>query len=177
MQLRVFEPSHADSNQNGHGKVETVNPDDVVYVSDGGAIEEQNLAYALSAQRAETKLYDPKSGFEGYSWYDQLALVSVTGYRVIGDTETVCVEPDKRHTMAERPDRLKIHCTLADAAHSQEWTLATDWLIFGEDDWGLDEVDIAVTKSSKATSADLVDFLEHALFDPSDDSVAGSYDQ
>jgi hypothetical protein len=50
-------------------------------------------------------------------------------------------------------------------------------LIFGEDDWGLDEVDIVVTKASKATSADLVDFLEHALFNPSDDSDAGSFDQ
>ena len=177
MQLRVFEPSHADSDQNGYGKVETINADDVVYVFDGGAIEEQNLAFALSAQRAETKLYDPKVGFEGYDWYDQLARVSVKGYRIVGDTDTTCVEPGNRHTMTERPDQLEIHCTLSDATHTEEWTLATDWLILGEDDWGLDEVDIAVTKSSKATSADLVDFLERALFDPSDDVDAGSYDQ
>lgn len=177
MQLRVFEPSHADSDQNGYGKVETINADDVVYVSDGGAIEEQNLAYALSAQRAETKLYDPKTGFEGYDWYDQLARVSVKGYRAVGDTDTVCVAPGKRHTMTERPDQLEILCTLVDTAHSEEWTLSTDWLIFGEDGWGLDEVDIVVTKSSKATSADIVDFLEHALFNPSDDNEAGSYDQ
>lgn len=177
MQLRVFEPSHADSDQNGYGKVETINADDVVYVSDGGAIEEQNLAFALSAQRAETKLYDPKVGFEGYDWYDQLARVSVKGYRIIGDTDTVCVAPGKRPTMTERPDELVIHCTLSDVTHTEEWTLATDRLIFGEDDWGLDQVDIAVTKSSKATSADLVDFLERALFNPSDDVEAGSYDQ
>lgn len=177
MQLRVFEPSHADSNQNDHGKVETINADYVVYVSEVGAIEEQNLAYARSSQRAETKLYDPKASFEGYEWYDQLARVSVKGYRVIGDTDTVCVEPGKRHTMTERPDQLEIHCSLSDVAHSVEWALINDWLVFGEDDWGLDEVDVAVTKSSKATSADLVDFLEHALFNPSDDSEAGSYDQ
>ena len=177
MQLRVFEPSHADSDQNGYGKVEAINADDVVYVSDGGAIEEQNLAYALSAQRAETKLYDPKTGFEGYDWYDQLARVSVKGYRIIGDIDTTCVAPGKRHTMTERPDKLEILCTLVDAAHSEEWTLSTDWLILGEDDWGLDEVDIVVTKASKATSADLVDFLERALFNPSDDVEAGSYDQ
>lgn len=177
MQLRVFEPSHADSDQNGYGKVETINADDVVYVSDGGAIEEQNLAYALSAQRAETKLYDPKTGFEGYDWYDQLARVSVKGYRIVGDTDTVCVKPGKRHTITERPDQLEIHCTLSGAPHTEEWTLATDWLILGEDDWGLDEVDIVVTKASKATSADLVDFLERALFNPSDDVEAGSYDQ
>lgn len=177
MQLRVFEPSHADSDQNGYGKVEAINADDVVYVSDGGAIEEQNLAFALSAQRAETRLYDPKTGFEGYDWYDQLARVSVKGYRIVGDTDTSCVEPGKRHTMTERPDKLEIHCTLSDAPHTEEWTLATDWLILGEDDWGLDQVDIAVTKSSKATSADLVDFVERALFNPSDDVEAGSYDQ
>jgi len=177
MQLRVFEPSHADSNQNGYGKVETVTPDDVIFDSEGGAIEEQNLAFALSGQRAETKLYDPQSGFEGYDWYDQLARVAVKGYRVIGDTDTACVEPGKRHTITERPDQLEIHCTLADAAHRENWVIGTDWLILGEDDWGLDDVDIAVTRSSKANSADIVDFLEHALFNPSDDSEAGSYDQ
>jgi hypothetical protein len=177
MQLRVFEPSHADIDQNGYGKVETITPGDVIFDSEGGAIEEQNLAYALSGQRAETKLYDPQSGFEGYDWYDQLARLAAKGYRVIGDTDTACVEPGKRHTITERPDQLEIHCTLADAAHTEDWVLGTDRLILGEDDWGLDEVDIAVTKSSKATSADLVDFLEHALFNPSDDSEAGSYDQ
>ncbi len=36
---------------------------------------------------------------------------------------------------------------------------------------------MAVTKSSKATSADLVEFLQASLFNPSDDSEAGSYDQ
>ncbi|MDA3857437.1 MAG: hypothetical protein PF480_04195 [Roseovarius sp.] len=177
MQLRVFEPSHADSDQNGYGKVEAINADDVVFDSEGGAIEEQNLAFALSAQRAETKLYDPKTGFEGYDWYDQLARVSVKGYRIVSDIDTVCVEPGKRHTMTERPDQLEIHCTLSDATHTEEWTLATDWLILGEDDWGLDDVDIAITKSSIATSTDLVDFLERALFNPSDDVEAGSYEQ
>lgn len=177
MQLRVFEPGHADSNQNGYGKVEAITPDDVIYLSDGGAIEEQNLGYALSNQRAETKLYDPQSAFEGYDWYDQLARVSVNGYRVIGDTETTCIKPGDRFTIGERPDQLEIHCTLTEAAHTEDWVLSTDWLILGEDDWGLDDVDIAVTKTSKATSADLVDFLERALFNPSDDAEAGSYDQ
>ncbi|WP_299592835.1 hypothetical protein [uncultured Tateyamaria sp.] len=177
MLLRVFEPSHADSDQNGYGKVETITEDDVILDSEGGAIEEQNLAWAISHQHAPTRLYDPQSGFEGYDWYDQLARVSVTGYRVIDDTDTVCVEPGKRHTLAERPDHLEIHCSLIDGAHTEKWVLSTDWLILGEDDWGLDDVDITVTKSSKATAADLVDFLERALFNPSDDSEAGSYDQ
>lgn len=177
MRLRVFEPSHADSEQTGYGKVEPITEDDVIFASEGGAIEEQNLAWAISHQHAPTRLYDPQSGFEGYDWYDQLARMSVTGYRVIDDTDTVCVEPGKRHTLAERPDQLEIHCSLIDGAHTEKWVLSSDWLILGEDDWGLDDVDIAVTKSSKATAADLVDFLERALFNPSDDVEAGSYDQ
>ncbi len=177
MRLRVFEPSHADSDMNSHGNVEPITEDDVIFDSDGGAIEEQNLASALSNQRAPTRLYDPQSGFEGYDWYDQLARASVKGYRVIGDTDTVCVEPGKRHALTERPDQLEIHCSVTDGAHTEDWVLKTNWLILGEDDWGLDDVDIAVTKSSKATMPDLVDFLERALFSPSDDSEAGSYDQ
>ncbi|MCQ0090364.1 MULTISPECIES: ATP-binding protein [Rhodobacterales] len=177
MMLREFKPSHADRDQTSLGAVKTITADDVIYDSEGGAIEEQNLAYALSAQRVETRLYDPKPAFTGYEWYEQLTRLSVKEYRVIGDTDTFCVAPGKRLTMTERPDQLEIQCILADATYSEAWTLATDWLIFGEDDWGLDDVDIAVTKSSKATSADLVDFLEHALFCPSDDAEAGSYDQ
>jgi hypothetical protein len=181
MTLRVFQPSHADSDQTCFGKVENVSDDDIVYASDGGAIEEQNLAYALSHQRTETRLYDPKSVFEGYEWYDDLARLTVDHYRVVGDTETNCVKPAERFTLAERPDALEIHCTLAGKGDqtrcTENWSCATDWLIFGEDDWGLDEVDIAVTKTSKATSADLVDFLQASLFNPSDDCEAGSYDQ
>ena len=177
MMLREFKPSDADCDQACLGAVRAITSDDVIFESDGGAIEEQNLASALSAQRAETQLYDPKATFEGYEWYDRLSRLSVEECRVIGDTDTVCVAPGDRLTMSERPDQLEIHCTLSDSIHSEEWTLKTDWLILGEDGWGLDEVYIAVTKSSKATSADLVDFLERALFCPSDDAEAGSYDQ
>lgn len=177
MRLRVFQPRHADSDQTGYGKVEPITPDDVIFAADGGAIEDQNLASALSAQRSETRLYDPQPAFEGYGWHDQLAQLTVQEYRVIGDTETICVAPNTRCNFDERPEALEIHCTLVDATHSEDWTLTTDWLIFGEDDWGLEEVDIAVTRTSKMTSADLVDCLERALFNPSDDIEAGSYDQ
>lgn len=177
MMLREFKPSHADCDQTSFGAVTAITADDVIYDSDGGATEEQNLASALSAQRTETRLYDPKSAFDGYEWYDRLTRLSVEDYRVIGDTDTVCVAPGDRLTMTERPHKLEIHCTLSDVTHSEDWTLETDWLILGEDGWGLDDVDIAVTKSSKATSSDLVDFLERALFCPSGGAEAGSYDQ
>lgn len=181
MLLRTFQPSHADSDQTCLGKVESVTDDDIIYASDGGAIEEQNLAFALSHQRTPTQLYDPKSAFEGYEWYDDLTRLAVDHYRVVGDTETKCVKPAERFTLADRPDGLEVHCTLSGKEDQfsckESWSCATDWLIFGEDDWGLDEVDIAVAKLSKATSADLVDFLQASLFNPSDDSEAGSYDQ
>lgn len=177
MMLRVFEPSHADSDQAGFGKVVSVTEDDVICDTDGGAIEEQNLAYALSHQRAETRLYNPKSAFEGYEWYDRLARLSVDHYRVINDTETTCIKPAQRSALTDRPEGLEIHCRLTGPDGTETWSLATDWLILGEDDWGLDEVDIAVTKSSKASADDLVDFLQASLYCPSDDVEAGSYDQ
>jgi hypothetical protein len=181
MMLRVFHPSHADTDQTCFGKVDNVSDDDIVYVSDGGAIEEQNLAFALSQQRTPTKLYDPKQAFEGYEWYDALTRLTVDHYRIVDDTETTCVKPGERFTVKDRPDALEIHCTLSGKdgpiGCKESWLCATDRLNFGEDDWGLDEIDIAVTKTSKATSADLVDFLQASLFNPSDDSEAGSYDQ
>ncbi len=108
---------------------------------------------------------------------DQLACLCVKHYVFIGDDHTEIVLPEKQYETAERPIHLEIHCEIGSNEGVEDWQLNTDWLIFGEDYGTLDEVDIAVTKCSKATSADLVDFLENALFCPSDDAEAGSYDQ
>lgn len=177
MMLRVFEPSHADCDQTCLGKLMPVNADDIIYMSDGDAIEEQNLAVALAYQPAETRLHDPKSAFEGYAWYDTLSRLTVSHYRIISDTETTCVTPPERFTLADRPDALELQCHLTGPKGTENWSLTTDRLVLGEDDWGLDEVDIAVTRSSKVTVYDLIDFLQAALFCPSDDAEAGSYDQ
>ncbi len=53
----------------------------------------------------------------------------------------------------------------------------TDLLIIGEDYSDIDGVNIRVTATSRVTPVDLADFIEAALFSPSDDVEAGSYDQ
>lgn len=177
MMLRPFSPTHADTDRDQQLSLPMVDSGDILFDSNGGAIEEQNLAYALSSQRAPSTLYTPNSAFKGYAWYDQLACLTVKHYVFIGDDHTKIVLPEQQYETAERPVRLEIHCEIGSNEGVEDWQCETDWLIFGEDYVTLDEVDIAVTNYSKATSADLVDFLENALFCPSDDAEAGSYDQ
>ncbi len=177
MMLRPFSPTHADTDCDQQLPLQMVDSDDILFDSNGGAIEEQNLAYALSSQRAPSTLFEPNSAFKGYAWYDQLACLCVKHYVFIGDDHTEIVLPEKQYETVERPVQLEIHCEIGSSEGVEDWQCETDRLIFGEDYVTLDEVDIAVTKCSKASSADLVDFLENALFCPSDDAEAGSYDQ
>lgn len=177
MMLRPFSPTHADTDCDQQLPLQMVDSDDILFDSNGGAIEEQNLAYALTNQHAPSTLFTPNSAFKGYAWYDQLACLSVKHYVFIGDDHTKIILPEKQYETTERPVQLEIHCEIGSNEGVDDWHLNTDWLIYGEDYVTLDEVDIAVTKCSKATSADLVDFLENALFCPSDDSDAGSFDQ
>lgn len=178
MMLRPFSPAHADSDNNELKPLKMVDADDVLLDSDGGAIEEQNLAYALSGGRFSETLFEPNAAFTGYAWYDALACLVVKHYCVIGDDDhSEIVLPGARSTSADRPDRLEIHCEIGSDSGVVDWQFETDRLILGEDHDYLDEVDILVTKFSKATSADLVDFMERALFCPSDDAEAGSWDQ
>ena len=177
MILRPFSPIHADTNSNQDLPLQMITTDNVLFDSDGGAIEEQNLAYALSNQHAPSTLFTPNSAFKGYAWYDQLACVAVKHYHVICDDHLKIVLPGERHESTERPDKLEIHCEIGSCDGVEDWSLCTDWLILGEEYEQLDEVDVAVVKRSKATSDDLVDFLENAIFCPSDESDAGSYDQ
>ncbi len=177
MMLRPFSPTHADTDCDQQLPLQMITSDDILFDSDGGAIEEQNLAYALSNQRAPSTLFEPNSAFKGYAWYDQLACLSVKHYVFIGDDHAEIILPEKQYETDGRPTQLEIHCEIGSNEGVENWQCTTDWLIFGEDYVTLDEVDIAVTKCSKTTSADLVDFLENALFCPSDDAEAGSYDQ
>jgi len=177
MMLRPFSPTHADTDRDQQLPLQMVDSDDILFDSNGGAIEEQNLAYALSSQRAPSTLFEPNSAFKGYAWYDQLACLSVKHYVFIADDHTKVILPEQQNETTERPTHLEIHCEIGFNEGIEDWQCETDWLIFGEDYVTLDEVDIAVTKCSKSTNADLVDFLENALFCPSDDAEAGSYDQ
>lgn len=107
----------------------------------------------------------------------KLVLPARKHYHVICDDHLKVVLPGECHESVERPDTLEIHCEIGSFEGVEDWSLCTGWLIFGEDNEQLDEVDIAVTKRSKATSDDLVDFLENAVFCSSDDAEAGSFDQ
>ena len=177
MMLRPFSPTHANTDCDQQLPLQMVDSDDILFDSNGGAIEKQNLAYALSSQRAPSTLYTPNPAFRGYAWYDQLACLCVKHYVFIGEDHTKIILPEKQYETVERPVRLEIHCEIGSNEGVDDWQCETDWLIFGEDFVTLDEVDIVVTKCSQATSADLVDFLEKALFCPSDDAEAGLYDQ
>ena len=78
--------------------------------------------------------------------------------------------------ISNRPDQLYLEGNLSGPADIQPWHFDTDRLILAPPCAHIDEAEICVTRTSDATDDELVDHLTRALFCPSDDCDAGSYD-
>ncbi|WP_240960145.1 ATP-binding protein [Novosphingobium olei] len=122
---------------------------------------------------APLTFYDPIKQFIGYSWYDRLKCYVRTGERFWeahgGDTAL------GRDPSTLRPETITLE--LSDQ-FGGGLDLPTDLaLLEGDDSWtDVDTVRIALTKRSRLDPGDLTDFIIDAVFSPSDDFDADSYD-
>ena len=177
MTLRPFSPCHADGDNNEMKRPEVVTSESLLLDSDAEPIDEQNLALALSGIDDGPMLYEPNGPFTGYAWYDALSCVALCGYRIIAGDDEERIAAGDNALIRERPDRLFIEGEIGTVSDLIPWCLQTDVLILGSDDYcDLDEISLCVTTSSNVTHDDLVDLLTRALFCPSEDAEAGSYD-
>lgn len=142
-----------------------------------GPLEEQNLANALPDDHTRPALYAPDASFVGYAWYDGLPTMHLKGYRLMKNDTVEDIAPDDMFSLKGRPDTLKFVFGFEGDNAPADLVLDTDVLILGPDYATLDDVDIRVVSKTNLTPHDLVDHLERALFCPSDDGEAGSYDQ
>lgn len=174
--LRPFTPAIADR---GNANLESPKPlgaEGLLLDSDDEPINEQNLANALSGVEDGPRLFEPNSAFAGYGWYDALPCLALTGYRIKHGDSIERLPLETTPLTNERPQRLFIEGEIGTPTDVVPWELETDYLVLGEDHCHIDEADICVTVSSVITHDDLVDHLKRALFCPSDDYEAGSYD-
>ena len=203
MLLRRFTPRFADSTRDYGGPIETVPPRALLFDGGEGPIADQTIMHALYRQDDDLVLYEPEGLFTGYAWYDALRCVALKGYRAHFGPMRQDIAPVDRLDAKTRPDRLQVMlecagpvvmCREDPAAEASEappcpqrrenppgsfietWTLETDVILLGEDYAALDEVDVVLTAGSSITPADLTDLLEVALFWPSDDVDADSWD-
>lgn len=176
--LRRFTAAFADSGRNYAGDLEAVTTDAILFEGGEGPIEEQTLAQALDRLDDDLWFYEPVGCFQGYSWYDALRCAAIKGYRATFGSVQQQIETGGVFDKKRRPDRMQIILECAGAGSTSEtWPLETDLILLGEENTSLEEVEIRITTGSSITCPDLVDFLEAALFCPSDDVEAGSYDQ
>lgn len=175
--LRPFSPSHADRDQNVFNRPVPLRPDDLLFDDDDSPIGDQNLAMALSGIEDVPRLLEPNGSFTGYDWYDALPCLALSGYRLAHATGIERLPIGANALSHERPERLFIEGKIGTVSDLVPWELETDVLILGEEHCHINEVDICVTFSSKATHDDLVDLVKRALFCPADDVEAGSYDE
>ncbi|MDO5643355.1 MAG: hypothetical protein Q4G26_13350, partial [Paracoccus sp. (in: a-proteobacteria)] len=173
--LRPFLPDCADGNRAEYAPPETIAPGALLYAG-ADAIEEQNMARALTHWADAPTLWQPCPSFEGYAWYDRLRTITPLTYRATLDGDTVSIEPCNQGGLPERPDRLEVVLGY-EGADSPLATIGTDLLLLGSDYPCLDEAEISLIRKATITPRELVNFFEAALFSPSDDSEAGSYDQ
>lgn len=177
MRLRPFSPRHADIGSTGINPPRAVTAESLVLESDEDPIEEQNLAMALSGHDDAPALYEPETTFQGYAWYDALPRLAVSGYRLCHAGAVERLGVGETPLIQDRPDRLFIEGRIGTGSDLVPWQLETDVLILGLDAFcDPDEVDLAVAGTSRITHGDLVDLMTRALFCPSDDPDAGSYD-
>ena len=117
--------------------------------------------------------FAPIANFAGYSWYDTLRSYSRTGetYRQSDGTETPC-EADG---VTFRLDVITIKLT---DQHGEHLFVETDFAIGEEDDcWSdADAAQVALTRSSKLDPGALTELIIDAVFSPSEDIDADSYD-
>lgn len=174
--LRPFSPSFAESGRNELLAPQALNPDARIYQS-ASALEEQNFARAVSGLGETPPLFEPEAAFEGYSWYDAIRTIALSRYRmVIGDIVEE-IGPDGSFARQGRPDRLEIVLEVSGDDTSETIVLDTDMIVAGPEYGSLDEMDIRVTRRTAMTPGKLEQFLIDALFSPSDDAEAGSWEQ
>jgi hypothetical protein len=117
--------------------------------------------------------YEPITNFIGYPWYDALSCFIRTGESFTHDgDQSAASEPD---ALTLRPAAIRIELT---DQHGHRLDVETDFVIQeGDDSWGdPDCAVIALTRGSELDPNDLTDLIIDAVFSPSDDSDADSYD-
>lgn len=116
--------------------------------------------------------YEPIAKFIGYPWYDAIRCFVRTSECFTHDGGAPA-EGDEALTL--RPDAIRLELT---DQHGQRLDIETDFVIQESDDsWGdPDGARIALTRSSELSPDDLTDLIIDAVFSPSDDSDADSYD-
>ncbi len=141
-----------------------------------GPPEEQTVARALARLDHAPLLFEPYHPFTGYTWYDEISRMLVKSYRMEIDGEVEEAHPCDLFCRKGRPDRLTILLEITETEHPER-ALETDLIVVGPEYGSLDEMEILVTKQSAITPSELTTFLIDALFSPSDDADAGSYEQ
>lgn len=116
--------------------------------------------------------YEPITKFIGYPWYDTLPAFVRTGERFTFDGSMPADEAD---AVTLRPDAITIELT---DQHDRRLDLETDFAILDDPDaWGdPDSTRIVLTRTTSLGPDDLTDLIIDAVFSPSDDSDADSYD-
>ncbi len=174
--LRPFSPGQADDCQSYKADPEQVHHNGYLYIEAEGSVEEQNVARAVEQSPEMDSVYEPVSGFVGYEWYDEMLRFKLKGYGAVLEGQWYEVSPEEElFAFSERPDVLAVVIEVSD--RHKELCLETDVLVLSEDYASLDGAQVHVTASSDITPSELTNFLAAALFSPSDDVEAGSYDQ
>lgn len=121
----------------------------------------------------DISFYSPVPQYAGYAWYDSLPCFQRTGEIYLQNDGSEMPNEDSSSTL--RPDSIILH--LADQ-HGNQLKIETDFDIQDREDYwsDIDAVQIALTRASALDPGDLTDLLIEAVFSPSDDSDADSYD-
>lgn len=175
MLLRPFSPGQADFDSMTSNAPVIVTRDALIFEGEDAPVDDQNIAWLIDEEDFP-RLFEPCSSFAGYTWYDALCRLEMTGYRLCQDGGIRDIAIGDLPGGSQRYDQLFLIGSLFNETDVQPWLCETDRLVLAPPDAHIDEAQICLTRSSKATFLCLVEHLTRALFSPSHDAEAGSYD-
>ncbi len=177
MRLRGFAPAHADSNGNTYTELMTVPTSAMLFAGGDEAVHEQNFARALAQTGQGELVFEPQPDFAGYTWYDALPVLEMTGYVIGTGTGRKAYSLDELPGIIERPENLFVFGSLRTGSDISRWEIETDFILFaGSDATMIDESVLCLTATSTITHDELLTFFTDALFYPCYDGDAESYD-
>jgi len=177
--LTLYQPQKADSNSEDFPERVQVKDNSLLFAADTQVAEEQIFWHGFSGTALNYELMSVESGYQGYSWYDSLPVLTEIQIFIESGSKTVSLENATAQIDTQRPDAICIEGNIKHScgqSKSIRFGSAVAFWMHEEAYSDLDELNVYVPKNSDLGVDELAELFEDAYFYPSDDCESDSWE-
>jgi len=177
--LLLYQPQKADSNSEDFPERLHVKENSLLFAADTQVAEEQIFWHGFSGAALSYELLSVESGYQGYSWYDGLPVLTEIKILVESDSKAVSLENATAQIDTQRPDAIWIEGIIKQSCQQSKTIQFSSDVAFWMDEElysDLDGLNVCVSKNSKIGVDELAELFEDAYFWPSDDCESDSWE-